>query len=353
MNISELFTLTQWIEQEIKNQQIPQRYNNLRDALQANTKPDQPKRPFESQKTDLLNAIANVPLDSLTEEQFEMLKVFGIRDNVGSEAVSKIEDALFRNSLDIATAAQTIGKFASQVQEGVQRSDALRQSLAGLAPKERSLEERVLVRVTFKNEAAISNVVDFKTYANVWYDIGRGIAMINDATPEHIQVVGAGQGSIIVELATAYAIASTIAAIMLEALKVAERVIDIQKKAEEVKGMKLGNAKIAKELEDAAKEEKMKGIEAITANVAKHKHKKENAEGDKVVALERAVKLLIEFLQKGGSVDCVIPETKAGAEAKPEAEEIKSLRKSFREIRQLEFHLKQIEDHKPTSDAQT
>jgi hypothetical protein len=146
------------------------------------------------------------------------------------------------------------------------------------------LDGKVLVRVAFTHEASISNVVDLKTWSNIWHDIGRGIAMIHDAPPEEIQVVGASRGSVVLDLAVAYGIAATISKIILEALKVTEKVLDIRKKAEEIRALKLGNAKIAKELDEEAEKEKTKGVERISEHVVKLKRKKDANEGDKVAA---------------------------------------------------------------------
>ncbi len=251
MDISELIQLTHWIDREIKGEQIPERYENLKQVLQANGRPNQPKQPFESQRDDLLAALPKVPLEVLNNQQLAFLRKIGIGNNVGVEAVSQVEDVLFRNAIDVATAAQKLGEITEQIAEGIAKSDAIQNALADSIEDELvpELDGKVLVRVAFTHEASISNVVDLKTWSNIWHDIGRGIAMIHDAPPEEIQVIGASRGSVVLDLAVAYGIAATISKIILEALKVTEKVLDIRKKAEEIRALKLGNAKIAKELE--------------------------------------------------------------------------------------------------------
>ncbi len=349
MHVSELYHLTKWIDREIKENEILGRYQTLQSVLHGNSRPNQAKQPFESQKDDLIGAISVVPLESLSTEQVDFLRKLGIGDYVGEDAVKRVEDILFRNAIDSATADQKFAQIVEQFQAGIERSHRLQQSLDGIVPEEPELKDRVLVRVTFSNQAAIANVVDLRNWSNIWYDIGRGVAMINDSSPEQVEVVGADKGSVVIELAVAYGIAKTISAVILEALKVAEKVLDIRKKAEDLRGMKLTNTKIAKELEDEAQKERKKGIDRITDKVSKHKRKKNTSEGDKVNALDRAVKHLVDFIEKGGEVDCVLP-TEApedgGQEAKPEPREVRELRATFSEIRHLEIHLKQLEDAK-------
>lgn len=349
MDISELIQLTRWIDREIRNEQIPQRYETLRQVLVANARPNQPRQPFESQRDELLTAIAKVPLETLTTQQLAYLQEIGIGHNVGAEAVSRIEDILFRNALDIATAGQRLGELTDEVKAGAAKSDEIQSALDATAETtefESGLDGKIMVRVAFSHGASISNVVDLKTWSNIWHEIGRGIAMIHDSSPEEIEVIGAGRGSIVIELAVAYGIATTISKIILEALKVTEKVLDIRKKAEEIRALKLGNDKIAKELDEEAEKEKAKGIRRISERVTKAKRKKDTNEGDKVAAFDKAVKNLVDFVDKGGEVDCVVPAEKEPApdgETKPEHSELKELRATFKEIRHLEIHLKQIE----------
>ena len=356
MNLSELFDLTQWIDREIKGKQIRDRYQNLQSILQANTGPNRTKQPFENEKNELIAAISTVPLESLSTQQVDFLRKLGIGNHVGEDAVREVEEILFRNPLDPATAAQKFAEIIQEIDQGIQKSDRLKESLTGIIPPEPELKDQVLVRVTFSNQTAIANVVDLKNWSGVWYDIGRGVAMINDASPEEIQVVGAGKGSVVIELAVGYGIAKTIAAVILEALKVAEKVVDIRKKAEEIKALKLSNSKIVKELTDAAETEKMKGVASITESVSRLKKKKGADEGDKVSAFDRAVSKLVDFLEKGGEVDCVLPEEEAdGAteEERPQASQVRELRATFKEIRLLERRLDQLEDKKPPSSTES
>jgi ribosomal protein S13 len=352
VNLSELFDLTQWIDREIKAKRIRDLYQNLQSILQSNTGPNRTKQPFENERNELIAAISTVPLESLSTEQVDFLQKLGIGNHIGEVGASEVEDILFRNPLDPATAAQKFAKIIQEIDQGIQKSDQLKQTLTGIIPPEPELKDQVLVRVTFSNEAAITNVVDLKNWSGIWYDIGRGVAMINDASPEEIQVVGAGKGSVVIELAVAYGIGKTIAAVILEALKVAEKVVDIRRKVEEIKGLKLSNSKIAKELQDAAGIEKKKGIESITETITKVKRKKDGTEGDKVVAFDKAVSQLVDFLEKGGNVDCVIPEEESSDESAkqgPKAAEVRELRTTFREIRLLERRLEQLEDKKPAA----
>lgn len=346
MNVSELFDLTYWITKEIVSTQIPEKYQSLQQILHRNSQPNQQKQPFESQKNDLIETLRDVPLSKLTKDQLLFLQELGIAQAVGEEGVNEIEDILYKNVIDVATSAKKIQQIYQTLTEGIQKSDQIKVGLDGCVYQEEyEAENEVLIRVSFTGHATMSNVIDFKNWGNIWHEIGRGIAMANNASPEDVKIVGATKGSIIIEMATIASIASTTSIVILSALKVAEKVLEIHKKAEEIRNLKLKNHKLANDMEKEAEKEKEAGIEEISVKIIKKLKIKKNGEGDKVVALEKAIKNLVNFIESGGEVDFVIPEEQGEKtdESKNATLDYRDLRVTFQEIRQLEGKLKLLE----------
>ncbi|PCI61443.1 MAG: hypothetical protein COB35_06545 [Gammaproteobacteria bacterium] len=346
MNVSELFDLTHWITQEIEVAQIPQKYQALQSIIQQHSMPNQQKQPFESQKESLIEALRSVPHGNLTRDQLAFLDQLGIASAVGEEGVTIIEDILYKNVIDVATSAQKLQQILQEINEGLSKSNQIKIGLTDCVfEEEYESKNEILMRVSFTGHALMENVKDFKVWGTIWYDIGRGIAMAHDLTPEDIKIVGATKGSIIIELAVIASIATTASGIILAALKVAEKVLDIRKKAEELRGMKLKNDKLSKELDKEAENEKKDGIEQITGDIAKKLKIKVNGEGDKIKALDTAVKNLVNFIEKGGVVDFIVPEedeTEVGEE-----DNNAELRVAFQEIRQLEKKIELLEHKAP------
>jgi hypothetical protein len=71
--------------------------------------------------------------------------------------------------------------------------------------------------------------------------------------------------------------------------------------------------------------------------------------GDKQTALNKAVKHLIDFLSKGGEIDCVLPEETETTEEGKETEnsskniQIAAIRESFKQIRDHSAKLRVLE----------
>lgn len=252
MHISELSALTAWIDRHIIGAQIQNKYQALQSKIQQSTNKNQQQQPFDSERETLLSSLSAVPLSQLSIDQLSFLEQIGIAFNVGNTGRQKVEDVLFKNVLDAATSAKELATSIQEIAAGVKKSESIKIGLAGVVEPTKEIQSGVLVRVAFTHDASILNVVDFKKWATTWFDIGRGIALINNSAPEEIKVVGAKRGSIIVELAVAYAIARSVTDIIMLALKVTEKIVQIRKKAEEVRALRLGNDKIAKELDAEA-----------------------------------------------------------------------------------------------------
>ena len=284
----------------------------------------------------------------LSNGQIEVLKEIGIADNVGQEGVDLLEDTLFRNALDIAHAAERVQQSIHKISEGVQWSKQTRELLTKIITTEEVTEigNAVLLRVHFTREAHLSNLTELKDWGKTWWDIGRGIGMAHGQAPEDIQVVGASKGSLIVSLLSAYPIAKTVSAIIMDALKVIDKVYDIKKKAQEVRALELANDEAEKSLMEAAEAEKQNGVETIITKNIDEIGLDRKAEGDKVNELSSAIKKLVDFVEKGGEIDFVMPdeeETEEGEEPDQNAQERDALRVMFKEVRRLEKKVHQLE----------
>ncbi|EGR2895057.1 hypothetical protein DMW05_23820 [Vibrio parahaemolyticus] len=343
MQITELLELTYWIDKNLKSNNVLQAYQQLTNVVQqnVNARNNQPRQPFATQQEALIKAIKPISTNSLTHAQEDMLKKLNLYRHIGLWGVTKLEDILFRNNLDIANAHSELSKIVQELSNGIGRSDQIQTQLKPLISagvEDETSAEDVMIRVHFQNDVAFENVCDFKKWGTVWWEIGRGIAIAHDSSPEAVKVVGAQKGSIIIELATVAAIATTASTIILSALKVAERVLAIRKQVEEIKNLKLSNKKLEVELEKEADQEKKKGLEAINEEITINLNLTADGDGEKIKVLSKAVKNLVDFVEKGGEVDFVASENAENAE------ELEQLKVNFSEIKRLEKKLLALEN---------
>ena len=341
MEINEAYQLAEWIEEEINQTQTLSKFDDLINVFNSNIRRqnNQPLQPFEDQRLELISNLTNIKLHRLSVAQLKLLDELTIRPNIGKKGKKKI-DSLLVDILDLATIHKELTEMRSQVQNGISKSNELKSALeefvdVSLAPIE---ADQVLTRVTFDDDAAVRNIKDMKAWSSKWFDIGRGFAIANGQTPEDIQIVGGGRGSLVLELAilatTAVPIAKAINLILDSMVKYK----DFQLKSIEVRKMKDENPKISNDLEEDAKRwEKRARLlkDDMSDEVAEEiKQYFPNFQEENQNEYEKAVKTLVDFISKGGDVDCVIADHDDENEEPNEVTEaLEILREDFAQIR--------------------
>ena len=196
--------------------------------------------------------------------------------------------------------------------------------------------------------------MDFKDWAASWYDISRGIALSIDESPESCRVVGASHGSIIIALATTYGIAKIISDILLVAIKVRERVVDLKIQQEKLRALKLSNdtaeKAIQKEIDNELKSAEKKAFDELNTNM--------QLNGEQKNALEKSVKTSFKFINNGGLIDVhVQAESDEASEVKEDEAESnpglitqQEIMRITREIRDVREKMKLIEHHRDEND---
>lgn len=342
MNAEELVGVTVWVDEQIIGRYIPQLYAELESLIRA-TANGSPQA-FGDQKDRLIAELQDVDLTLLSDGQRAFIEKLSLLKHVGDEGVVELKNILYRNSLDVSTASARIAEISAEIQEGVERSNRIKASLSGLIEIYEDPSDEVLMRVSFRGGTSIDDIVDFKKWAGIWYDIGRGVAMAVGDTPEDLRVVGAQKGSIIVVLATTYGIAKVVTFILLKALEVAEKSLSLRKNLLEIEALKLSNNVLEDQIRATASEERKLGLQGISEEL---KNSLPSMDGEKLEALEKSVSKLLDFIEKGGQVDVVLPaaiedKSEEDADGDAEGDIAKKLRQDVYKIRELEAEMRKI-----------
>ena len=343
MQITEIYQLALWIKKEVVEAQIINKYTNIVNVLNTNVQRanNQQAQPFEQQKIDLINSIIAININALTLSQLDVLESLNISQNIGKNGKNKINEIL-KNTLDIAHVAQQITKMQGEIQQGVQKLNKLENALIPFVQdvNHELSSDHVLTRVIFEHDASVTNINELREWSSKWFDIGRGFAIANGQTPEDVKVIGGARGSLIIELAllatTAVPIAKAINLILDSMVKYK----DFQLKAYEVRQLKDDNPKLVDDLEEDAKRWETRSLqlkkeisEEISTDIQQYfqDYREENR-----AELNKAVKTLVDFISKGGDVDCIIAEDINDEESQDELiETMRLLKSDFSQIRLL------------------
>ncbi len=347
VQVAELYELLDWIDKDLRESHIQQKYHALQQKLHTNAQPNQQAQPLEDEKNSLIEALQSLPIETLSSAQQAYLAKLNVLNYLGPNGVRATEDILFRNVVDVATAASRFNEIVGHFNTALAQAKKTLEGLGSLFELPENDADIVIVRVTFGNEAAINDVADLKAWSETWYDIGRGIAMSQGEAPETVRVVGASTGSVIFDLAVAWGFAKVIGKIINDALSSTEKVMNIRLKAEEIRALQLQNDEAVRALEAQEGAERQADINAIIEDIAGQAPQGINGEDRN--ALSRAVTKLIEFLDKGGDVDLIMPpepladdDREDERDAQPAFEGLAELRESVNNIRRIKQSILQI-----------
>lgn len=343
MNVLELYRLTEWFEIEVVEKNIFRLYQQLAEKLTQNAQNNSAQLPFEDDKNSLVNALSDMKIERLTYEQREYLEKLGIEYFLGEGGKKFLHDTFYLSGLDIATVASKISDATAKISVATDRIHQIRSSLSSFVTEYEDLDKSyALMRVKFTHQAAIDNVVDFKNWAASWFDISRGIAMAQGHSPESIKIVGASTGSVVIDFSVLLDIAQVFGDIILAGLIVADKILDIKIKSNELKDMGLPNPELAQLVMDQADEEKEKQVINITNHITTNLGLNQRGDGDKIIALTTSIDKLVSFFEKGGVVDLIQPDMEiestedAGGVITEQKEKKLHLKETFEKIRTLE-----------------
>lgn len=306
MNVDELRRLAEWFTGLYPR--LSALYNGLLSPIQHNA--NQPnKQPVEDQLDSLLEYLRGISFQVLSLQQLKTLSGMGVAKYLGFDGATLVESVVRIADYDPNTASARLNEAIAAILDanaGFQAYEGAIDSLR-VGTDEVPGEEagRITIRVGFQNDAAINNFSEWKSSAEDWYLIIRGVAITVGEAPEETKIVGASTGSIILVLTATAAVAALIASISREIASVAKEAIDIRLKMEELQQMKILTAGMKREFESVEKRSKAKVLKKTVAMLSK---KVAGLDGGQITAFEASVKKLLEFNEKGGNVDFIAPD---------------------------------------------
>ena len=201
MQVSELISLAKWYRINIVERGIESAYQNLSQKLNNNASSSK-KTPFEDEKNILIELLNSVSVRELTLESVDFLKEKKVLDLIGDFGANNVEDILFRNSIDIASAAQHFKEIVQIIGTATAFFTNIEDTIAESfkETEDEIHDDETMIRVYFRDASSITNVSELKKYAALWYDVARGVTLAIDAKPEDVRVLSAEKGSIIINL---------------------------------------------------------------------------------------------------------------------------------------------------------
>lgn len=305
MNVLELLELTDWFNSNFSD--LSQKYQAVQRVLQNNVNQGT-QQPLEEPLNDLIEFLASMRLGELNIQQLRFLDQQGVANLIGHDGVEFVKRTIKTTTYDPATSLTEIRDATSKIGSTNQKLAQYRGAVdeLGIRPETFvSAQDEIVVRVGFRNEASIEDIEGWRTSADDWYHIIRGLSMLVGEAPENTRVIGVSNGSIILILATTATVSGLLAMISKHVTGIAKDVISVQVAREELRSKRLLNDVMEAELAKQINEKRKERLSAINEELAGMIPEK--TKGDINIALEKSIDKLVEFGEKGGDVDFVAP----------------------------------------------
>ncbi len=308
MNVNELWGFSIWLIDAIKDKNLIQ---NLEDAINKKQKANSNNRNqiVESVKEDLLSVFEEIPKKSFTESEREILRNVQIDNVFNDDPVSYVTDLYDSNIYSFQQQIAQLANTKKALLDVLNRSAALSASLTYLVP-EKIFNSQTMVsslntptlRLIFKKDANIDNVVELKEWADKLYSIIRGITISQDLRPEDCKILDTGKGShwfdLLLDPSTIKIICESVDCIAISITKCLGAATAFQ-------AFKLASAKVnlaSKEIEQVEKQVKTQNeglkTEFLTSEVARltEEHALKKQQHNELMS---ALKKLYELMEKG------------------------------------------------------
>jgi hypothetical protein len=350
MDIRELEKLAVWYSEHFNR--FGRLYEAVISPIQHNATQPQ-KTAVEEPLNDLIKYLRRMDFEVLSIEQLKLLDKLGVSENMGNEGADLVESIVRTANYDPNTASMQLTEAYSKLSNVRTYLDSFLQSLSQLDLLDQEDDsDFITIRVSFQNEASITNVSQWKKSSADWYDIIRGIAMINNEAPETTKVIGATKGSIILILAATAGVTALLARIAKDITSTAKEVLEVEHSREDLKQKKMLTQVMADEFDRLVTEKKENTVQDI---VGEFKDVMADGAGDKVAALTKSVEKLLAFNQKGGTVDFVMPENDDDDGGEDEAQAaapagLTAAKKAIRDYQEVREQVKLLSHQQPAND---
>lgn len=343
MNVSELFGFTRWMAEH--GVAAKEKYDALTNVLSHNASQAE-KQPVVEPLNDLLETLISLPLEKLTLEQENLLERLNMDGFVGRKGNEFVDQTVRASDYDPATAAFQISTARDAIETAINKMRGVQDALERLDFMDEidAIDtEGITLRLQFKGEASISNVVDLKDWSNEWHEIIRGVALCVDQAPEQAKVIGATNGSLILVLSGTLAVVTLMALIAKHVSNIIKEGFVIAGAIEDLKQKKILTQTMENELKSQQEENERNGVQKIIEAI--QEDLSVDLDGEKDNALRRSVERYLDFNKRGGELDFIAPpEEEEGEETSGslDAGDIADLRRTVEELRTTRAELKRL-----------
>jgi hypothetical protein len=359
MLLNEIVNLNLWIAGKEKNFQPIVKLQKLKSILDENSqaRPQnnraQPAlQPFTDEKKAAIESLRQYRLSELSNDQIACLSVHGADTYMGDVAANHLNE-IFRNEMhDLAYLAKEVTETHSALNTAmtkINEASTIVAPYSAAISEAEYLDEKARFSIIFKDGVKVDSLNDLEARSKEWGIIMHGIGVALDVPPNEFKVLGARNGSFVIDLFMCAAAIIPLGFILNRSLDIIERFAISLKRIESIYELELDDPAFQKLEEQikATNEEyfnlkKLVSAKKIAKEILDEKGCPNDKRAEAETFLESSIKKILNHLRKGGDLDAFVPgeENNEAPDASQESEAA-SLIEKFRH-KKLELSQKDL-----------
>ena len=231
MLFNEMISLNQWLLDKESNYQPIAKLQKLSQILNANVQPRnqnnrQPLQSFTEEKNIAIEAIGKLRLTELSKDQIQCLSIHKADQYMGKVAAEYLKKIFTEESHDLAFLAKNVSDALAALNQAKAKIAEVTQFMK---PYSNSLNEaeylgdKARLSIILKDGVQVDTLKDLEVRSKEWSTIIHGIGTALDVAPNEFKVLGARNGSLIIDLYMCAAAIVPIGFILNRTLAIIER----------------------------------------------------------------------------------------------------------------------------------
>ncbi len=360
MLIQEMIDLSNWFNEKEKFFSPLAKLDKLLQILKSNTQARSPSnrniyqvQAFTNEKNEAIEAVEKYDIAELSNNQINCLAAHNANNFMGKQA-SNIMSDFFRNEVhDMAFLAEQVQQAYDSIRKAKEAINAVSISLMPYYEKITNtdyLEDTARFSIIFKDGVQIESLKDLESRSKEWSKIMHGIGVALDISPTEFKVLGARNGSFILDLYMCAAAIVPVGFILNRTLSIIEKFAITIKRLKSIYDLDISEPvydEIRKQIETTNEKyfniKKTISSKQIASEILDERNVPDNKRPEAQLNLESSIKKILNHLKNGGDLDAFVPSEQTNDDQNPssEAERATILINEFRS-KKLEYSKEEI-----------
>jgi len=357
MLLEELVNLNKWfIEYENRYEAIS-KLGQLQNILNGNVQARHPQnrnqpaviQPFTNEKKAVVEAIAKYNCSELSSNQIECLKFHNAYEKMGEKPSEYIIQIFRDEGHDLAYLAseiQLISQALNTAKAKILEAANVVTPYSEAVNKAEYLTDKARFSIIFRESVKVESLKDLEARSKEWSAIMHGLGVAFNISPTEFKVLGARNGSLVIDLYMCSAAIVPIGFILNRSLAILERFALSIRRIDEIFELDIEDPafkhieeQIKATSEDYFNTKKLISAKKIADEVLDNIECEEERRAEADSFLQTSIKKILNHLRKGGDLDAFVPrEHIENEEARGDTNEVNEA------VRQIdEFRHKRIE----------